>query len=285
MRGARRLTLRGQEALAGLAFIAPWIVGFAVFTAIPFVASIFLSLTNVTITPGRVVSTFVGLRSYVAAFTRDVAFPLDLADSLLFVLFSVPMIVVFSLIVALLLNRTLALRGLFRGIYFFPVIIISGPVVAELLQTGASAVGEVSRYYIYRVIATFPALLSRPLLYVFDNLVLILWFSGVQTLIYLAGLQKISGQIYEAAQMDGASAWESFWKITLPFLRPFILVNTFYTIVELAAFPGNKVNVLIQRKMFEMGNVYSYSAALAWIFFACLLALMGVAYLALRERE
>ncbi len=281
----RRLTLRGRTALQGLAFISPWIVGFLLFTAFPFFASLFLSLQDVRIAPGRIITRFAGLRSYVDAFTKDAAFPVALANNLLSIVLSVPMILVFSIIIALLLNRGMAARGFFRAIFFFPVIIISGPVIAQLLATGSAAVGDVSQYLIYRLIATFPALLARPLLFVFDNLVIILWFSGVQILIFLAGLQKISGQVFEAAQIDGASAWESFWKITLPFLRPFILVNAFYTIMELAAFANNDVNIQIQQRLFEIGKVYSYSAALSWIYFLALMGIMGIAFAFLKERE
>ncbi len=284
-RKARRLTLRGRTALQGLAFVSPWVVGFLLLTAFPFFFSIFLSLHSVRIAPGKIITTWAGLRSYVDAFTKDAAFPVALADNLVSIVLSVPMILVFSVIIALLLNRRLAGRGLFRAIFFFPVIIISGPVITQLVASGATAIGDVTSYAIYRLIATFPRLLSRPLLFVFDNLVIILWFSGVQILIFVAGLQKISGQVFEAAQIDGASAWESFWKITLPYLRPFILVNAFYTIMELAAFANNEVNVQIQLHLFEIGKVYSYSAALSWIWFAALMAVMGIAFALLREKE
>lgn len=122
-------------------------------------------------------------------------------------------------------------------------------------------------------------------MYIFDNIVLIMWFSGVQVVLFLAGLQKIGYPIKEAAAIDGASVWQMFWKIYLPFLRPLILLNTIYTLVQLSAFSSNEVNKEIVNKMTLVGKTYGYSSALAWIYFVCMLAVLGVAFLLLRERK
>lgn len=115
-------------------------------------------------------------------------------------------------------------------------------------------------------------------------MVLILWFSGVQVVLFLAGLQKIGQPVREAASIDGASGWQMFWKIELPFLKSLILLNAIYTLVQLGAFSNNAVNREVVNKMTLVGKTYGYSAALAWIYFACMLLVTGVTFLLLRDK-
>ena len=109
--------------------------------------------------------------------------------------------------------------------------------------------------------------------------------AGYSTIIYLAAIAGVDPTLYEAAAIDGASVWQMFWKIYLPFLRPLILLNTIYTLVQLSAFSSNEVNKEIVNKMTLVGKTYGYSSALAWIYFVCMLAVLGVAFLLLRERK
>lgn len=282
-RSSRRLRVR--NAVSGYLFLLPWLLGLFAFTLVPFLHSVILSFSAVQMAPTGIKTHFVGLRWYAEAFTLDTSFVLSLLDSLRFVLLSTPMIVVVALLLALLLNGRFRGRGFFRGVFFFPVIIISGPVIQELLSTKAAAAIHPENYLIYNFIRSLPALLSAPLLYIFDNIVLILWFSGVQVLLFLAGLQKIGRPVREAASIDGASAWQMFWKIDLPFLRPLILINTIYTLVQLSSFSSNAVNREIVNKMTLVGKTYGYSSALAWIYFLAMLMLLGLAFLFLRERK
>ena len=278
-------TLRAQNALEGYLFLLPWLLGLFAFTLFPFVYSVCLSFSEVQMAPTGIKTRPVGLQWYVEAFTQDTTFVLSLLDTMQFVLLSTPMIVVVALLLALLLNGKFRGRGFFRGVFFFPVIIISGPVIQELLSTNAAAVIRPENYLIYDFIDSLPAVLSVPLLYIFDNIVLIMWFSGVQVVLFLAGLQKVGQPIREAASMDGASAWQMFWKIYLPFLRPLILINTIYTLVQLSGFSSNEVNQEIVNKMTLVGKTYGYSSALSWIYFLIMLAVLGAAFLILREKK
>jgi ABC-type sugar transport system permease subunit len=242
-------------------------------------------MSSVNISPTGIQTKWIGLANYFAVFTKDVNFPIILGESIIFVVLSTPTIVVASLIVALLLNGKFNGRSIFRAIFFLPVIIISGPVMSELMTNQAAKIVDPTKYIVYKFFAMLPKAVGSPVLYVFDNLVLILWFSGVHILIFLAGLQKIDTSIYEAAQIDGASSWEVFWKIILPYLKPLALVNAIYTIVEMASFPTNKINAAISAKMFEMGNVYSNSAAMSWTYFLVEFALLGIVFLVFKERK
>lgn len=211
-----RFTIGTRNALFGYIFILPWILGFLFFTAFPFFYSIFLSMSSVKVAPTGIETKWIGLTNYFAIFRNDVNFPIILGKSIVFLVLSTPMIVVASLIIALPLNGKFKGRSIFRGIFFLPVIIISGPVISELMTNKAAKIVDPTKYIIYKFFTMMPDVIGFPVLYVFDNLVLILWFSGVQILIFLAGLQKIDTSIYEAAQIDGASSWEIFWKIILP---------------------------------------------------------------------
>lgn len=275
--------MRIHEIRNGYLFFAPWLIGFFTFTLFPFLYSVFLSFSDVTISPTEgIKSSFVGFKWYIEALTVDPTYTISLLDTLQFIVLSTPMIVVAALLLALLLSGNFKGRTLFRAIFFFPVIIISGPVVAELLNSDAAAVINPENYIIYDFIRSLPEVISAPLLYIFDNIVLILWFSGVQVIMFLAGLQKIGLPVREAASIDGASGWQMFWKIYLPFLKPLILLNTIYTIVLLSGFASNAVNGEIVNKMKLTGRVYGYSSALSWIYFVILAALLGVSFLLLR---
>ena len=114
-----------------------------------------------------------------------------------------------------------------------------------------------------------------------------LWNSGVQILIFIAGLQKVPKSMYEAARIDGASGWESFWKITLPVIKPMILLNTIYTIVFLATGGQNEIITMIYDNMFYAiaGRGYGYAAAMAWVYTLIIGIALCIAFLLLREKS
>ena len=157
---------------------------------------------------------------------------------------------------------------MFRTIFFLPVIISSGPVIKELIDQGITTIPSIEQYAIYQALNSNPdALINGILLYLIKNLIVILWFSGVQILIFLATLQKMDSQMYEAAMIDGASQWECFWKLTLPSLAPIIIVNVIYTIVIYSVFSLNPVIDHIQKNMFRVDTGFGYASALSWIYF------------------
>jgi len=254
------------------------------FTFYPFFHSIFLSFHSVTLAPGELRYEWVGIQWYIEAIQNSSTFTIALLESLYSVVFSTPIIVVTCLIIAILLNGTFKGRTFFRALFFFPAIVISGPVINELIANNAATMVSPGRYVIYNFIQSLGAV-GAPLIYVFDNIVTILWFSEVQILIFLAGLQKISRPLYEAAAIDGASGWQFFWKITLPFIKPMILISTIYTVVILSAFATAPINMEIQWHIRSIGRVFSYSAAMSWIYFTVVFALIGVVFFLFRDKE
>jgi ABC-type sugar transport system permease subunit len=273
----RQLTIRQRNSITGYLFISPWIIGFLVFTFYPTIYSFLLSLNELHITTNGILMKFKGLYYFNEAINVDTAFKTILMDTVLFVCCATPIIIVFALTIALLLNRKYRGRSLFRILFFLPVIIMSGPVIGELL--GQYTINLTANPAIYSFINGLPGFIKKTVLFSLQNFVLIIWFSGAQILIFLAGLQKISPEIYEAASIDGASAWEKFWKITLPFVKPFALVNSVYTVMEIANYSNNSINEKIKSHLLEVNRPYSFSAAMSWIYFVVVLLTILVVYL------
>lgn len=168
-----------------------------------------------------------------------------------------------------MLNQPIRLRGLFRTVFFLPVIIISGPVINELVNQGMTTIPAIEQYSLFKSITAKPdSWISSVLLYLMENLIIILWFSGVQILIFsCCAPKKIDRQVYEAAKIDGASNWECFWKVTLPSLFPMVIVNMIYTIVTYSIFALSPIVEHIQSNMFRVETGFGYASALAWIYF------------------
>jgi ABC-type sugar transport system permease subunit len=197
-------------------------------------------------------------------------------------------IVVFALMIALMLNEKIRGKSFFRLIFFLPVIIVSGPILNSLTEQNASTISVVDTQAVTAAIASFlPPMIAQPISGLFSNMVTILWYSGVPILIFLSALQKIDRSQYEAAYVDGASGWERFWKITLPSVKPMILLNCVYTIVFVSSNDQNQLITLIKSAMFsgtsEKG--YGYASAMAWIYSLVVLLLVGLFALIFMARK
>lgn len=261
--------LSQKEAITGLLFVTPWFIGTAMFLIYPLATSFWYSLNNILITPKGRVFNFIGRGNYTQILMSDPDFPMELSTYLLSTVISVPVIVVFALIIAMLLNGKIVCKGFFRLIFFLPVIVVSGPVMNMLTEQGAATISTIDASAIESVLEDIlPSMLASTIGDLFENMVTMLWYSGVQILIFLSALQKIDRAQYEAAQMDGASGWECFWKITLPTVKPMILLNVIYTIVFISGNEQNSIITLIQDSMFSggEGKGYGYAAAMAWIY-------------------
>jgi ABC-type sugar transport system permease subunit len=278
---ARRLiSLRTREALYGYAFVALWVIGFALFTFAPLIQTFHYSLNRVVVTVAGVNLTFIGWASYTRALFTDPTFVELLIGYAIETLVAVPIVLIFSMIIALFLNLRFRLKGMFRTIFFLPVVITSGPVIRELTEQGAAtAPGIANTPAVAEFLTQLPTALRNPVEYLLVSFILILWFSGVQILIYLASLQKVDQAIYEAAAIDGASSWEIYWKITLPSLTTATVVNAIYTIITLSHFSENKVVRYIYSQTYALQGGIGYASAMSFIFFAVMAVLLLIVYL------
>lgn len=263
-----------SQRFEGIFLILPWMIGFICFVSFPLLYSLFMSFHNVRITGTGIEQVFVGIKYYRSILFEDGS---QLYDALLpflrQVLFMIPIIVVFSFMISIMLNQRFAGRSVFRAIFFLPVIFSSGNVIERFLSQGRGQLGFLEQFSLSTALAQYlPAVWATPIMNVLNSFVLILWYSGVQILLFLAGRQTISSSVYEAARIDGANPWEVFWKITLPAMMPFVLLNTIYTVVDLFTFPGNPIIASVNPTQ------YGPTSALIWIYFMIILLFLGLVF-------
>ena len=234
-----------------------------------------------------------GLENYYNALFVDPDFVQTLIAGLQRLIFDIPMILIFSLFMAVLLNQKMAGRAVFRAIFFIPVIISTG-LMADISEqnmlmqsmdsaegisdgTGSSAESEIVSAMDFQKLFANMAVGEELLNYVvtaINNIYDIVNRSGVQLLIFLAGLQSISPAIYESVKVDGATAWETFWKITFPMISPMILVNAVYTTIDSFTANSNVVMTFIDNVYNKQGRVLS--SAMSWIYFLLVILIIAV---------
>lgn len=287
------LSYERKKQLIGYVFVAPWILGGAYFFLLPLIQSVIYSLCEVEIKAGGMSLQWAGFSYYYRAFAVDPeAMPL-LMKSLSGILVQTVYVAILSMFVAIILNQKFAGRSLARAIFFLPVIVTSGIVIsiirgdssASTLFAGGQSSTMVKSFELTSLLYDigFPTQVTDFLTKLVDQVLNITWVSGVQILILLAGLQTIPSHLYEAAKMDGATGWESFWFITFPMISPMLLLTTVYSIIDGLSDYANAY----QEKIIQYANQYlnySYGSALSTIYFICTSALVGAIFLITRKR-
>jgi len=277
----RRSSMERRKELAGFLFVSPWLFGFLLLMAYPFFQSLWFSFNKLSLNQDGFSLSWVGLANYHNIFFVNAWYVRNLTNAVMNMVLNVPLIIFFSLFTAVLLSQKFRGRAFARAIIFLPVVLASG-VIAKLDSGNflASLMGAASEDMEGNYSAT--GLTSFELVPVFlrmgldvdlvlylssavDRIYQIITQSGVQILIFLAGLQSISPSLYEAAKMEGATGYEAFWKITFPMISPLIITNTVYTIID--SFYNNSVTSMIQDTAFVQLN-FGVSAAMAWVYFA-----------------
>ncbi len=261
--------LEAREARVGYLFVLPWIIGVLAFLIYPLGQSFYYMWYNIRITPLQTKFIWVGTGNFTQIWLENPEFPKQLVTYIWQTIVEVPVIVVFALIIAMMLNGKIKCKAFFRLIFFLPVIIVSGPVMNMLVSEGASSIPAMNTQAVVNAMDSFlPYSVATSIGELFSNMIMILWYSGVQILIFLSALQKVDPSLYEAAKMDGGSGWECFWKITLPTIKNFILLNAVYTVIFLSGNEQNELINMIESAMFsgtkEKG--YGYASAMAWMY-------------------
>ena len=280
--------LEKREARMGYVFIAPWLIGVLMFLIIPLGQSFRYMWYNIRITPKGMRFTPVGTGNFTQIWLENPDFPQQLVTYVWQTIVEVPVIVVFALLIAIMLNGKLKLKGFFRLIFFLPVIIVSGPVMKLLVSEGAATIPSMNTQVVINVFDLFlPMSTAVKVGELFGNMIMILWYSGVQILIFLSALQKMDPALYEAAKIDGGSNWECFWKITLPTIKPMVLLNAIYTVIFLSGNEQNELINMIESAMFsgtkEKG--YGYASAMAWMYAVVITLIVALFYLLLGSKK
>ena len=293
-------SLDAKKARAGWIFVLPFVIGFIILYIPMLVKSVEFSFSEIHVErTGGYTLEFIGFKNYSDAIFSDANFVRTLTESLQQLVFDVPVIVIFGLFMAIMLNQKMIGRAVFRAILFIPVILTTGLIdqidqgnaAMNYMSTGgidgaAEAEGMISVQDITNLLGnmTVGSELVSFVVGLVNNIFDIVNRSGVQMLIFLSGLQSISPAIYESCKMDGATGWETFWKITFPMISPMILVNTVYTVIDSFTSESNTVMQYITR-------VYNYetqalrprelSSAMSWLYFLIVLLMIGLVALIL----
>ncbi|MBE5786267.1 MAG: sugar ABC transporter permease [Clostridiales bacterium] len=273
-------SMRARSARIGTLFILPFILGFLIFMVKPLFTSFYMSLCNVTVVPGQgYETTFWGFRQYSNALGVDPEFNQLLTEEIGRMLINTIATLVVSFLVAVILNQNFKGRVLCRAIFFLPVILSSGVLPGiesqnEFYNMMNSLSAEMQDSAGVNLSQSIQDLLSVSgvgsevfdvIFTMIDSIYDIVMASGIQIIVFLTGLQSISPSLYEAADVEGCSAWESFWKITFPMVSPLLLVNCIYTIVDFFMKNDNKVMEHINSIHAKLD--YGLSSAMSWIYF------------------
>jgi ABC-type sugar transport system permease subunit len=288
MAKTKQKDLKKRKAIVGYLFILPFIIGFISFMAVPLLESLRMCFSNVIISTGNkgFVLENIGLRNFVRAFTEDPEFNRMLTEEITRMAINVPAVLIVSFIMSLLLNQDFKGRGLVRAVFFLPVILSSGVLIGlefnnSMLDGMKSYIQENSN--VVDITASLQEILSnsgmgtRFLNTVYDilnSVYEVVLSSGIQIIIFLSALQSIPKSMYEAAKIEGCSAWESFWKITLPMVSSIILVNVIYTIIDFFMRTDSEIMEKIRTNMIRLD--YGFSSAMAWVYFLCVIVIIAV---------
>lgn len=284
----------------GWFFIAPFVIGFLLIYVPVIIDSFWFSLNDISMVSDGYKLSFVGLASYSYALFTHPTYVRQTVELIGSLFLQSPAIILFSLFIAVILNQKMPARGLFRAIFFLPVIVATGIVLkadmanamlesmgsAAGIETGASTTVaggfDISNIKMMLEQMYIPTGVVDFIVNLVNNIYSIVNYSGVQIILFLSGLQSISPSIYEAANMDGASGWESFWKITVPMLSPIIFVNIIYTVIDGFTRSDNPIMALLDDVAFNKMN-YSASSAMAWLYLAMVVVILaGVAIVCYR---
>lgn len=292
----RGASLQVKKSRAGWLFIAPFLLGFLLIYLPIIYDSIRYSFHEIDIiTGGGYELVWVGLGNYQAALS-DATFVETLLTGLTGLIIEIPAILLFSLFIAILLNQKMAGRAAFRAIFFIPVLLTTGLIAdidagntlgdymsstTEGIDTGnttGTSVSEIISAADIQNLFSNMIVGSELVTWVTDlvnNIFDIVNRSGVQMLIFLAGLQGISPAIYESCQIEGASSWETFWKITLPMISPMILVNAIYTVIDSFTSGSNSVMAYVNELYSSAGDGNVISSAMAWMYFLLVMVIVA----------
>ncbi len=294
-----RISYERKKGLYGYGFVAIWIVGVIYMFIIPLIQSAWYSLSYTELVTDINMAQEYGMSSvgiytewnnfnnYHEALLRNTKFLPALTESLGGMLTQVPMVMIFSLFIALLLNQKFKGRTLARAIFFLPVLVATGPVIAvirgDISTNGVSGAEQFSSLFqtdLVDELLSFLGLynlneeLTTTIETITSDIFNLIWAAGIQILIFLAALQQIPTSAKEAASMEGATGWEFFWKITFPMISPMILANLIYTVIDTFVDSENPVMEIVMTQSRELN--YGLSAAMAWVYFAIVAVALGI---------
>jgi len=279
--------LQKRKAIAGYIFILPFIIGFLAFLVKPLFQSLYMSFCEVQLSGKGITNVFLGWGNYNEALTVDVNYTRFVTETFTKMCINALAIMVFSFFVALILNQKFKGRALVRAVFFLPVIISSGVVlgieynnallssVQDVIEKEGAGTGISDAIKNILMTSGVGSRLFEEVFKIIDGIYDVAISSGIQIIIFLSGLQTISSSMYEAAAIEGCTAWESLWKITFPMVSSLFLVNWIYTIVDFCMRTDNQVMEKISEEMITQLD-YGFSSAMSWIYFGVVIVIIAI---------
>lgn len=282
----KKSRLMQKKDIKGLFYICPFIIGFFAFIFVPMLQSIIYSFNSLEFM-GEVSLKFVGFDNYKRLFTIDTEFRKLLLETLLDMVIDVPIILIFSMLIAVFLNGNFPGQPVFQLIFFIPVIVYSG-ILPELFAgdrvratiiNASSMSSEGATLFDTTAMSELLKQMNlnekfvEYIMYAITSLVDVINSSGIQILVFLIALKAIPRSLYEASDVEGATAWESFWKITFPMVLPNLLVNVVYTIIDAFTNQTNPILKSISEYNYTKFQ-YGYAASLSWVYFAIVIIIL-----------
>ncbi|MBR4072598.1 MAG: sugar ABC transporter permease [Clostridia bacterium] len=281
-----------KRSRAGYVFCLPFMIGFILLFMPSILRSIYFSFCSISASGAGMVQKFIGIDNYKKAFLVNPDYIKNIFESVGDLATNLILVLIFSFLIAVLLNQKFVGRTFSRAIFFMPVITASGVIAlmqADVFMAASqSAVEEAGSdggisvaitAFITEMLSGLDVAngLVSVVTSAVENIFDLTTKSGVQILIFLAGLQSIPTALYEASSVEGATGWENLWKITLPMISPMILVNAIYTVVDSMAGLDNSIIKMLYETAFKSLD-YGYSAAMGWVYFLLVFILMMIVY-------
>ena len=291
-----KMSLTKKRSIWAYIFLLPWLIGVVLVFIAPLLLSRSFSFSEVTVDNGYSLK-YVGFENFRYAFFGDEKFLQYFATTIGELLYEVPIILVYSFLVAVLLKEKFPGVTLFKFVFFLPVILSSdlffgllnnfGTVTSSTLDSVMNSASSgmleslnLAKYLTKLGLSTkIVDMLTGPV----DKVYEIVTCSGIQIFIFLAGIYSVPPDLYEAAHVEGANAWEKFWMITFPMVMPMILVNVIYSIVDTFISESNLVMTYVYELSFKNFN-FGLSSAICWIYFAVIAAILAIVFAVINKR-
>lgn len=287
-----------RKNIVGYLFLLPWIIGVVIFGLIPLLMTLVISFADVKWDEGPQLFFNISregfsrniFSNYINIFQKTSNLLL-IGDFLKIELLYVPVIIVMAFILAYILVKSIRFKGIFRTIFFLPVIIMSGQLVTIILGLGEEIVTDVgmieetggsplTQSFIFRIIASYSPQIANFIGGIFSNFIIILWLAGIPIILFINALNKINRDLYEAAKIDGANSWQMMWKITIPNCMFTAFVVSVFSIIQISVLPISPIyqeqivsalrNIILPES--QLGNL----SALSIIYLILIISLIGI---------
>lgn len=276
--------IEARKSRNGFLFILPWVIGFTLFFFIPIIQSLIFSVSEINLSNDGIETKFVLFEHYSYLINRDPNYLKLLRESVFSFMYSLPLIMVISLVLALVLNQKFKGRVVFRALFFLPVIIACGVVMDIIFSTtsesgtamGVSDSVTANMFSVEDIMANLnlPVKIASYIQTAVSSIFDLVWSSGIQIILFIAGLQSIPVSVYEASKVEGATKWEEFWFITFPQISRITLLVGIFTMIELFT---DKRNAMISSAYAKMsGGIYDESSAMLWFYFLIIGLVMAI---------